>query len=299
MLTLMTCAGVTARIGGQSSASALEIQNALGVRVLPVDDASLPVLQVWIPGERNPSAVIEFPEHAWAKIRLEDEPTWFYHLYRRDPQFRGQGTWTRKSNALRYALGLPSGATIAGTATLGLDGLILQYEINWTGHVFAEVQAPTCIKLYRPFTDIFLERTYVHHSDGLELLASETPERLGRNAEEWLPCRYVARCEPPAVSAQQRLERQPDGIVRYTKTKLTDLSLIATESSPAGWIAATHALKAPTVWTNPARTCHHADSSTVLRTDTPARLGLKLYIVRSTLSDLWATVQKNRATRML
>lgn len=43
-----------------------------------------------------------------------------------------------------------------------------------------------------PFNDVFLERTYVHHADGLELLASETPERLRMKAEEWLPLRYVA-----------------------------------------------------------------------------------------------------------
>jgi hypothetical protein len=256
-------------------------------------------LHVWIPGQAYPSAIVELPEHAWGKARLEDEPSWFYHLYRREAQFRGKGTWTRNDNVLRYALELPSRARIAGSATLGPDGLTLEYEITWDGRTLAEVQAPTCIKLYRPFTDVFLERTYVHHSDGLELLAEETPERLARNAEEWLPCRYVARCEAPAVAQQQRVERQPDGVVRYTKTRLADVSLIATESLPAGWIAATHALNAPTVWTNPARTCHHADSSTMLKPDAPARLGLKLYLMKGTLNDVWANVQANRTNRRL
>jgi hypothetical protein len=211
LLAVLTYAGLGGRLRAQSSAGSPEIQNSAGIRVRSVGDVSLPVLHVWLPGQGAPSAIIEFPEHAWGKARRSDEPSWVYHLYRQDPLLRGRGTWTSTGNALRYVLDLASGARILGTATLTMDGLALEYEIIWNGRTLAEVQAPTCIKQYRPFTDVFLERTYVHHSDGVELLAAETPERLARNAEEWLPCRYVARCEPPAVNAKQRVERQPAG----------------------------------------------------------------------------------------
>jgi hypothetical protein len=300
LLALLASSLWYGRVQTQSSAATTnEIQNVTGVRVKPTGDATRPVLNVWLPGQAAPSAIIEFPEHAWGKANLTDEPSWFYHLYRQDPQFRGRGSWTSSGNTLRYALDLPSGARIRGVASLAVDGLTLEYEITWNGRTLAEVQAPTCIKLYRPFTDVFLERTYTHHADGLELLASDTPERLSRNAEEWLPCRYLARCEPPSISPQQRVERQPDGVIRYTKLKLADAPFIATESAPAGWVAATHALNCPTVWTNPARTCHHADASSALRPGAPARLGAKLYLVRGTVNDAWAVVRKNRATKTL
>src|SRR5438552_815578 len=105
--------------------------------------------------------------------------------------------WIVGNPALQYVMTVPSGMELTGVATLEDDGVQIQYRVaNPTSAAFVETQAPTCIKLYRPFTDVFLERTYVHHADGLDLIASDTPERLAKNAEEWLPCRYIVRCSP-------------------------------------------------------------------------------------------------------
>jgi hypothetical protein len=171
---------------------------------------------------------------------------------------------------------------------------MLHRLINEGDGEYEEVQAPTCIKLYRPFSDVFLEHTHVHHCEGLELLAADTPERLEKNAEEWLPCRYIVRCTPPAISAAQRVERQSDRIVRYHKLRLADAPFIATASSPSGWVAASHTLSATSLFTNPARTCHHVDPSAALARGGTAELALKLYVLRGTVEAAWARVTRNR-----
>ena len=155
----------------------------------------------------------------------------------------------------------------------------------------AEIQAPTCVKLYRPFTDVFLERTYVHHSSGVELLAAESPQRLTKNAEEWLPCRYIVRCGKDATPPAKLVERV-DGVTRYYKSKVADVAMIATESSPAGWIAATHGLNCPSLFTNPARTCHHADPQALSLATGKARLRLKVYLLKGSVEHAFDLVLK-------
>jgi hypothetical protein len=188
-------------------------------------------------------------------------------------------------------MSLPSGVGLNAKATLDADGLGIEYQITNPDNVaFAEVQAPTCLKLYHPFTDVFLERTYAHHADGLDLLASETPERLAKNAEEWLPCRYIVRCDPDAVPPAKRVERQPDGITIYRKLRLPTLPFWLPNPAPKGWVAATHSLSSPDVWTNPARTCHHADSGVSLSAQGRAELSLKLYLLRGGVKGAWSRV---------
>jgi hypothetical protein len=274
----------------------LVLKNRAGVTVRPIGDADRPTLGVALPQSPDlNSAVIELPEHAWHRAERDVEPVWFYKMYTEDARLKGQATWHREGDALRYSMRTPSGFTLAGTATLQSDGLLLGYEIgNPEGTAFIQVQAPTCIKLYRPFTDVFLERTFVHHRDGLDLLASESPERLGKNAEEWLPCRYIVRCSLQTVVPAQRVERQADGITRYHKLRPVDVPFIATVSSPAGWAAATHALDTDSVWTNPARTCHHADSSAALQAKSMAKLALKFYLVPGGVDEVWRRVAEAR-----
>jgi hypothetical protein len=265
--------------------------------VRPTGDRARPMLAVHLPEPANaPAAVVEMPEHAWGRRRGGKDQEWFYRLYPANNKLRGETTWQKSGRSLVYTMALPSGSRVLGRATLKDDGLAIDYQIhNGTDADYEQVMAATCIKLYRPFTDVFLERTYVHHSDGLELLASETPERLRMNAEEWLPCRYIARCSPQSVPAEKRIERQPDGIVRYNKLRLTDAPFLATISSPGGWVAATHALGATSLFTNPARTCHHADASAELPPRGTASLSLKLYLLRGNVEDAWKAVAKSRA----
>lgn len=105
----------------------------------------------------------------------------------------------------------PSGFTLHSKASLESDGVAITHEVTSTvASNLAVVEAPTCVKLYRPFTDVFLDRTRVHQSRGLELIASETPDRFARNAEEWLPSRYIVRCAkntpPPRSISSGRME---------------------------------------------------------------------------------------------
>jgi len=101
----------------------------------------------------------------------------------------------KQGNALSYSMKTPSGFSLNSRATLEKDGVAISHQVTSVSELtWAMVEAPTCVKLYRPFTDVFLERTYVHHPKGLQVIASETPERLAKNAEEWLPCRYTVNC---------------------------------------------------------------------------------------------------------
>jgi hypothetical protein len=296
------CAGVAASaVRAQAGAPELVLRNSAGVTVRPIGDPNRPALGLSLPEAPGANAaVIELPEHAWHRAGRGDAPVWFYKMYTEDAGLTGQVVWSHSGDSLRYSMRTPSGFTLAGTATLQPDGLLLGYELGNPGTTsFAEVQAPTCIKLYRPFTDVFLERTFVHHAADLDLLASETPERLTMNAEEWLPCRYIVRCSSQAVVPAQRVERQADGITRYHKLRLADAPFISTVSSPGGWVAATHALATDSVWTNPARTCHHADSSAALPANSTARLALKFYVMRGGVHEVWRSVAAVRKATKL
>jgi hypothetical protein len=282
----------------QQTDESLVLHNAAGLEIAPLGDRSRPVLAVRLPGQTSAAAAIEFPEHAWGRRRGATDQEWFYRLYSNEAQFRPQTSWSREASQLVYTMSTPSGVQLRGTAKLEADGVSINYRLeNHTGIDFEETQAPTCVRLYRPFTDVFLERTYVHHASGLAPIASETPERLRMNAEEWLPCRYIARCAPPAITAAERIEKTPEHITRYTKVQLADIPFLATESAPGGWVAATHTLECSSVFTNPARTCHHTDPSTPLPAQGGGALEMKFYLLRGSLAGAWARVSKNHAER--
>jgi hypothetical protein len=285
----------------QGTANHLSISNAQGIAIRPFGDESTPAITVSLPGNGTEAvAVIEMPEHAWHKKGRSDEPEWFYRMYTNDERMKAKPKWSREANGLAYSMTVPSGLTLSAKATLDKDGVEIEYQIvNPEKTGYAEVQAPTCIKLYRPFTDVFLERTYVHHTDGLSLLASETPERLSKNAEEWLPCRYIVRCASDAVPPTQRVERGSDGITHYNKLRPADTPFLATESNPKGWVAATHSLSSPDVWTNPARTCHHADSGAPLGANASAKLSLKLHLLRGGVREAWARIAERARDHQL
>jgi hypothetical protein len=247
---------------------------------------------LFLPDLEHPAAIIEMPEHAWRKEKPADEPAWFYKMYTSDPKLRGDVTWSKDRDTLAYSMKTPSGFTLRSKATLEADGVAITHEItSASASNLAVVEAPTCVKLYRPFTDVFLERTYVHHPEGLELIAAETPDRLAKNAEEWLPCRYIIRCEKNAPPPEKLVERL-DGVTRYFKSRAADAAFVATESQPSGWIAATHGLDCPALFTNPARTCHHADPEARSVRDGRALLRLKVYMLKGTLNDAWDLVAK-------
>ncbi|HJZ98701.1 MAG TPA: hypothetical protein VKE70_19465 [Candidatus Solibacter sp.] len=272
--------------GGQESVT----RSGSGLRLERQGDPSRPAVAIFIPGQTAPAAKIEMPEHAWRKEGQSGEQLWFYRMYTSDAATRGTVQWSRTEDTLSYSMQTPSGFVLKAGARLEADGVSITYEVQAPSREpLATVEAPTCVKLYRPFTDVFLERTFVHHPTGLDLIASETPERLSMNAEEWLPIRYIVPVGRDAAGAQGRRERL-DGVTRYFKSRAADVAFIATESQPKGWVAATHGLGCPSLFTNPARTCHHADPRVEPAAEGRAQMRLKVYMVRGSLQELWPRV---------
>ena len=107
------------------------------------------------------------------------------------------------------------------------------------------IYAPTDPRLTSIFHDMRLERTYVHHADGFDLLASETPRRLTIPLEQWLPARYLASFTWPVPA--QRIERRDDGSVRQ-QIPAVDVPFIATVSTDKAWVIASFARTAGNVW---------------------------------------------------
>ena len=99
--------------------------------------------------------------------------------------------------------------------------MLFHYEFqNQSAVNYEMVYAPTDPRLTGVFHDVRLERTYVHHTGGFELLASETPQRLTMPLSEWLPARYMASYTW-AVPATLK-EKRADGITYYNKSSAVD-----------------------------------------------------------------------------
>ena len=300
----MVVAGLTMPLAGwarhaRSDTPQLALSNRHGISVRPSrDEPAAPLLWIALPGMEHPSVVIEMPEHAWGRPRGTTEQRWFYRMYSETRSLRPPARWTKQDGALICSLTSPAGVRLQTAVSVDDEGISVRHALENDRDVdYEEVQAPSCIKLYRPFADVFLERTYVHHPEGLDLLASETPARLQMNAEEWLPVRYIVRSAPPGVPSGKHKERL-DNILRYNKLRLADAPFMATTSTPGGWVVASHTLEASSIFTNPARTCHHVDPSAVLKPRGEAILSLKVYVVRGTVEDAWRLVRKRRIAGM-
>ena len=171
------------------------------------------------------------------------------------------------------------------TARLESDGVRYTYKfINNSTVSYSNFQAVTCVKLYSVFSDTLLERTYTHHSNGFDLLASETPQRLTMPVNNWLPCRYLVSYSWPVNT--KRIEKDEDDITRYHKSRKADQPFIATQSHDKKWIAATYTKETGNLWTNPERSCQHADPSITLNAGQTNSLELKTYIIKGTLEQL-------------
>jgi hypothetical protein len=281
---------------GQPTADKFAVAAGSGLRMERHGDPQRPAVSLFLPETKYPSAIIEMPEHAWRKEKVDSEQAWFYQMYSSDRALRGEVNWLKDGNTLSFSMKTPSGFILNSKASLEMNGVAIIHEvISSSVPQLAAVEATTCVKLYRPFTDVFLERTYVHDPEGLELIASETADRFEKNAEEWLPCRYIARVGKNAPPAEHRVERL-DGVTRHFRSRAADAAFLATESLPGGWTAATHAVNCESVFTNPARTCHHADPRALAITDGRAVLRLKVYVLKGTPKDVWNLVaERERA----
>ena len=292
--TVLAAASV-AIVRGQQNRDELQIRARSGLRIKQYGDSQRPAIAVFLPSFAAPAAVIEMPEHAWRRVREDNGQSWFYKMYGADASQEGKVSWTSTTDMLAFKMETPSGFKLNGSAKLSDSGIAVIYEIiSNSERQLSAVQAVTCVKLYRPFTDVFLERTFVHDESSLQPIAAETPERLTKNAEEWLPCRYI--CRVGGGTTAYRVEKL-DGVTRYFRSRSADAPFIATESDPAGWTACTFSRNADSVFTNPARTCHHSDPISLSVSDGRASHGVNVLMMRGTPSDAWKRVANELKTK--
>jgi len=82
------------------------------------------------------------------------------------------------------------------------------------------IWAPIDSRFTSIFHDVRQESTFVHHEDGFDLPASETPSRLTMSLKQWLPARYVAWLggprqlnEPSTEKAASRITTNHEGLM--------------------------------------------------------------------------------------
>jgi hypothetical protein len=177
-------------------------------------------------------------------------------------------------------------------ATLEEDGVRFHFTLsNQSDTKYDLIWAPIDPRLTSVFHDERLERTYVHHANGFDLLASETPGRLTMPLDQWLPARYLASFTWPVPS--QRVEHR-DGIIHYNKSRAVDAPFIATLSQDGRWVVASFTRNTGNVWSNPELTCQHVDPQAALSPGEEAILETKILVVHGSLDDVFRIARQQR-----
>src|SRR5262245_7047856 len=271
------------------------IANAAGMRLVVDRENSQPVVRIVLPGREESDRTIEviFPEHVTARRRGVASAEQLY-LFR--PGSRGRRpAWRDDGQSVEYDMELAAQVQLLARATLENDGVRFHYEFrNLSTTAYDMIYAVTDPRLTSIFHDERLERTYVHHADGFDLLASDTPGRLSMPLAQWLPARYLASFAWPVPA--QRVERRSDGIAYYHKSRAVDEPWIATLSADGTWIVASFAREPGNVWSNPELTCQHVDPQVALAANGAATAEIKILIVRGSLADVRARVAAQRAS---
>jgi hypothetical protein len=269
------------------------VENAAGLRLLVDRENADPALRILLPGQAEADRAIQviFPEHVTVRKHGENEAA---HLYLWQPGREGHPpAWTRTDDGLQYEMELGSGMRMTARAALQADGVLFHYTFRNDSAVdYDMVYAPTDPRLTGMFHDVRLERTYVHHANGFELLASETPKRLTMPLNEWLPARYMASYTWPVPA--KLVEKRGDGITYYNKSRPVDEPMVATVSADGKWVVASFTRTVGNVWSNPELTCQHVDSSPALPAHGTAVVEVKLLILRGSLEDALRRVVRQR-----
>ena len=270
------------------------VRNAAGLVVFaPV--STEPRLRIVRPGSAESDRSIEVlvPEHVTA-VRQGGTTAEQLYMFRPGAE-REPATWRQAGQALEYQRDLPGGAKLLARATVEDDGVRFHYEFtNTSAGDFSMITAVTDPRLTGVFHDVRLERTYVHHREGLDLLASEVPERLTMPMEKWLPARVLASVTWP-VPAERR-EKRDGGLTHYNKSRAADLPFVATSSTDSVWVVASFAREAGNVWSNPELTCQHVDPQTSLPAGRRAVIEVKLLIIRGSVKDALDSAVRQRAS---
>jgi hypothetical protein len=271
------------------------IQNAEGLRLSVAPENTQPALRVGLPDNPDTDRAIEviFPEHVTAKEKDSGESQHFY-LFR--PGHHGEPpAWRQNGESLQYEMDFSPGIHMLARATLENDGVLFHYEFrNHSGVAYDMIYAVTDPRLTGAFHDVHLERTYVHHQDGFQLLASETPQRLTMSLNEWLPARYMASFTWPVPSSL--VEHRNDGITYYNKSRVVDEPMIATLSTDRKWVVASFTKTVGNVWSNPELTCQHVDPQASLALGQQAVLEVKILIFKGSLDQALQKVISQRDT---
>ena len=270
------------------------IRNGTGLRLLVAAEDYQPSLHVALAGSADSDRTIYvlFPEHVTARRRGDQEAE---HLYLFRAGRQGQRPrWRSIGNSLLYERDFDPGIHMLAQATLEEDGVRFSYEfVNRSKVDYDMIYAVTDPRLTGIFHDVRLERTYVHHKEGFDLLASETPSRLTMPLSEWLPARYLASFTWPVP--EQRVERRDDGIAYYNKSRAVDEPMIANVSTNGQWIIASFSQTTGNVWSNPELTCQHVDPTKSLPPGGKAELEVKMLVLRGSLDDVLHKVKEQRS----
>jgi hypothetical protein len=284
-ITIVICFAC-ASLSAQTSPAAknLKVRNAGGLQMLVAVENNQPTLRIILPGRETSDRSIEvlFPEHVTV---VEHGNNTAKQLYLFQPGPVGERpAWRGTGRSLEYQRDLQDGVHLLARATLERDGVLFHYEfINSGKTAYDMILAVTDPRMRSIFRDVRLERTYVHHPDGFDLLASETPERLSLPLNQWLPVRYLASFTWPVPS--QRVERRSDGISYYNKSRAVDQPFLATLSEDKKWVVASVTRTTGNVWSNPELTCQHVDPQATLAPGQRSVSEIKIFIFRGSLNE--------------
>ena len=271
------------------------LQNKAGLRLLAVTDADSPTLRVVLPGKAITDRTIQVlvPEHVTA---VKQGSTAAEHLFLPRAGARVERiAWRSVGRALEYDLQLPGPIAMVVRAVLEEDGIRFQYVLtNRSSTHYNMIYAVTDPRLTGPFHDVRMERTYVHHADGFDLMASDFPSRLTLPLDRWLPCRVLASFTWPVPT--QRIEKRDDGITYYNKARAVDIPLIVTKSTDEKWEVASFSRSPGNVWSNPELTCQHVDPQASLSPQQRLILEVKMLVMQGSLEDALREAMRQRGS---
>jgi hypothetical protein len=280
------------KAGKEEGHQDLIVRNNIGMQLMVVEENTQPTLRIVLPGHPTTDRAIEiiFPEHVTVRERGSTDA---YQLYLFQPGQSGERPqWRRSERSLEYEKNFPGAGHMLARATLEEDGVRFHFGVsNKSDKTYDLVYVPIDPRLTSVFHDVRLERTYVHHADGFDLLASETPGRLKMPLNQWLPARYLASFTWPIPT--QRVEDR-DGILHYNKSRRVDAPFIATLSQDSSWVVASFTRNTGNVWSNPELTCQHVDPQVALSPGEEAILETKVLVVRGSLDDVFKMAMQQR-----
>ena len=269
------------------------VRNKAGMQLMVAEENTQPTLRIVLPRHPTSDRAIEiiFPEHLTVRPHGNTEAT---QLYMFQPgKFGDAPKWKRIKQSLEYEKNIPGKVHMLARATLEEDGVRFHFELrNQSDITYDLVLAVLDPRLTSEFYDVRLERTYVHHADGFDLLASETPGRLTMPQNEWLPARYLASFTWSVPS--KRIEIRDDGITYYNKSRKVDAPFIATFSKDKSWVIASFTHNTGNVWSNPELTCQHVDPQAALSPGEEAILETKILVIRGSLDDVFKMAMQQR-----